>query len=656
MKLIYTTLLILFISVVSFSQTKYMVYFKDKGTQTSTSLMKSSAAYEIAVKELSPRAIERRKKVMGENYITSEDLPVNENYISKIESSGIRIINKLKWFNAVSCYLSEEQVQKIKEYPFVEKIEAVRTLSRRIDIEQSVNEIEQNTSLQKANSLDYGSSYKQNNLSDIPAVHNLGITGEGVIIGILDSGFRWKEVTCLKTKTVLAEHDFVNGDDNTANESVDSSNQDSHGTHVFSIMAGNASGNLIGPAYEASFLLAKTEYVPKELNTEEDNYAAALEWLEEQGVDITSSSLGYTTFDSGQNSYSYSDMNGNTTIVAQAVNKAFERGVSTFSAAGNEGNGSWYHISSPGDAYNIITVGAVNSLNKVADFSSRGPTSDGRIKPEITAMGVSVYYASVSDKYSSGNGTSYATPIAAGIAGLLKSAYPNLTNKQIREIFIACGDSTDSPNNNRGYGLISAKRVICYPNIDTTNGVVLNKIFINSSESINTSSVTVHYTFGSGEYQSAAMNFDGNYKYAYPFSTSQSDTILQFYFTYNTSGGTEIREPEGNSVYSFNLSEYNNISEVIEISELPEGFYLSQNYPNPFNPETVIKYQLSSSGNVSLKVYDILGREVVTLVNEMKFSGTYEVKFSGNRLSSGVYFYSLKSGNYVNTKKMLLVK
>jgi serine protease AprX len=656
MKLFYTTLLILFITVVSFSQTKYMVYFKDKGLSTSTSLMKSSLVYEKAVKELSPRAIERRKKVMGENYITSEDLPVNEDYIAQIESLGINIINKLKWFNAVSCYLSDEQLLKIQNYSFVQKIETVKTLSRKIDVEQSVNEIELNTNLQKANSLDYGSSYTQNKLSDIPAVHDLGIKGDSVIIGILDSGFRWKEVTALKTMNVLAEHDFVNGDDNTANESGDASNQDSHGTSVFSIMAGYAPGNLIGPAYGASFLLAKTEDIRSEKHVEEDNYAAALEWMEAQGVDITSSSLGYTTFDTGQNSYTYSDMNGNTTIVVQAANKAFERGVSTFTAAGNEGNLSWHYISSPGDAYNIITVGAVNSSNKVMYFSSRGPTSDGRIKPEITAMGDSVCYASASNKYGTGNGTSYATPIAAGIAGLLKSAYPNLTNKQIREIFIACGDSADSPNNNRGYGLISAKRVICYPNIDTTDGVVLNKIFINSSESINTSSVTAYYRFGTGEYQSATMNFDGNYKYTYSLPASQSSIVFQFYFTYNTVGGTEVREPEDNSVYSFNYGEYKVISDVDETSELPEGFYLSQNYPNPFNPETVIKYKLPESGDVSLKIYDILGREVATLVNEMKSSGTYEVKFNGNKLSSGVYFYSLKLGNYVNTKKMLLIK
>jgi serine protease AprX len=652
MKLFYTILFCVFVTVAAFPQTKYMVYFKDKG---STSLLKSSSAYDAVVKELSSRAIERRKKVMGDNYITLEDLPVNEEYVTQLENAGIKIVNKLKWFNAVSCYLSDEQVQKIKEYSFVEKVEVVRTLSRSIDIEQSLNESEKNN-LQKTNSLAYGSSYTQNNLSDIPAVHNLGITGEGVIIGILDSGFRWKLVSALNTRNVLSEHDFVNGDDNTANENGDASNQDGHGTSVFSIMAGYAPGALIGPAFGASFLLAKTEYRPNELNSEEDNYAAALEWMEAQGVDITSSSLGYSTFDSGQNSYSYSDMNGNTTIVARAVNKAFERGVSTFTSAGNEGNLSWHYISSPGDAYNVITVGAVDSLNKVAGFSSRGPTFDGRIKPEITAMGVSVYYAGADNKYGTGSGTSYAAPIAAGIAGLLKSAYPNLTNKQIREIFIACGDSTDSPNNDRGFGLISAKRVICYPNLDMTDGIILNKIFINSNESINTSSVMVHYSFGTGEYQNATMNFDGNYKYNYPISYSQADTVMQFYFTYNTMGGTEVREPAGNAIYSFNLEEYKNISEVSETSKLSEGFYLSQNYPNPFNPETIIKYQLPSSGNVSLKVYDLLGREVAILANEMKTAGSYEVKFSGNKLSSGIYFYRLKSGDFMNTKKMLLIK
>jgi hypothetical protein len=90
--------------------------------------------------------------------------------------------------------------------------------------------------------------------------------------------------------------------------------------------------------------------------------------------------------------------------------------------------------------------------------------------------------------------------------------------------------------------------------------------------------------------------------------------------------------------------------------EIPSEFSLSQNYPNPFNPETRIKYQLPKTGHVSLKVYDILGRAIVTLVNETKTPGRYEVVFNGSELASGLYIYQLKSGSYVEAKKFLLLK
>lgn len=671
--------IIIFLSLLTFSistaQTKYMIYFKDKGVAPTVSLQKSSGLFKAAEEQLSLKAIERRKQVMGEDkYITYEDIPLNENYIHQVEELGITIANKLKWFNAVSAYLTEDQLRSLQNLSFIQKIEQVRVFKSGND-ENKLNEPatnDSNNGLNKISSttgLNYGLSLTQNALSDIPTVHDLGINGSGVIIGILDSGFRWKSHNSLKNLLVLNEKDFIQNDGVTENQAGDASNQDAHGTAVFSIMAGFDQGNIVGPAYGAQFLLAKTEYVPTETRAEEDNYAAALEWMEAQGVDITSSSLGYTTFDDPTTSYTYTNMDGQTTIVAKAANLAFTRGVSTLTAAGNEGN-YWGvgkgGIVSPGDSPDIITIGAVDANKLIASFSSRGPSSDGRIKPEIMAMGVNDRHAIAGSTYGNGNGTSYATPIAAGIAALLKSAWTHLTNEQIRKTFIECGDKSTTPDNTYGYGLISAKRVISYPNLSKTNNIfnILNKIFIDAN-GVNTSTVRLNYKIDSGSFQTVSMNstvFNSTLKYNYLLPASVGSNV-EFYFTYQTTGGVTVREPAGNTNYNFTFgSMLIDIGEATPVKEIPSQFYLEQNYPNPFNPSTVIGYQLSIRSDVSLKVYDMLGREVATLVNEVQQPGIYKYTFSGRQntgsrqLSSGVYFYRLQTNNYTSTKKMVLIK
>jgi subtilisin family serine protease len=673
MKFTLSVLLLLLCTTAFYSQQKYFIYFKDKGISPNQTLNKSSALFQEAEKQLTERAIERRKSVMGnENYITVEDLPVKSEYLETLKSNGIKIHHVLKWFNAASAYLSNEEIKKITNYEFVDRIEPVRGFTSAKPIDESKS-IELPGNLNKTTGLDYGFALTQNSLSEIPAVHDLGVDGKGVIIGILDTGFRWKTVPSLQTKNVIAEYDFIFKDENTANEAADNSTQDRHGTRVFSIMAGYDPGKLIGPAYASSFLLAKTEDIRVEVNSEEDNYAAALEWMESKGVDITSSSLGYRVFDKEQTSYTYQEMNGITTIVAKAANLAFDRGVSTFTAAGNEG---MTLISSPGDAFNIITVGAVSSTNSVASFSSRGPASDGRIKPEIVAQGVSVYHAIEGTiNYGSGNGTSYATPIAAGVAGLLKSAFPHLNNRQIRNIFLESGDNKTVPNNERGWGLISAKRAINYPNLKLNNNTfILNKAFLYDS-GVKSNSVSLNYASNSGSFTTLPMIFDGKFIFSCNLPNLNSGLHVEFYFTYESSTGEIKRDPFLEN-YKLNFGDVIiTLSDINEISEIPLDFHLYQNYPNPFNPETTISYAIPSglknqndfspnlssrndNVHVTLKVYDVLGKEVATLVDEKKQPGMYNSQFSilNPQLSTGVYFYRLTAGSFSQTKKMVLVK
>ncbi len=658
-------LMILLVSSQFYSKSKYYIYFKDKEIFQSGVLSKTSQAYLAAEKELAPEAIERRKQVMGDNYITFEDLPITQNYIQQVEAQGIKIENKLKWFNAITAYMNDAEVKQISSFPFVSKLEKVRITKVIAPIEtQSFPAVKSLRKTEWTTSLNYGPSLTQNYLSDIPAVHDLGIKGTNVYIGILDDGFSYKTYNSLKNLKVVKEYNYV-----TKVNTV--SNQSGHGSSVFCLMAGYDPGNAIGPAYDAKFFLAETEIDATETHVEEDNYAAALQDMETAGVDITSSSLGYNIFDNGQTSYTYADMNGKTTIVAKAINLAFSRGVFSLTAAGNDGS-FWGEglggLSSPGDAYNVITVGAVDAIGTIASFSSRGPTSDGRIKPEVVAMGQNNYVALTNGtSYGTGSGTSYATPIAAGIAGLLKSCWPHLTNVQMRTTFIECGSHPKSPDNSTGYGLISATRVIAYPNLQlVVTQYTLNKLFINSA-GVNSSTVKLNYKVGTGSFQNVAMNYDGSLKYNFALPISNSGTPIEFYFEYANTSGNLVREPSTTN-YKFNYGSLvlnNIVTDVISNTVIPTGFSLSQNYPNPFNPSTVISYQIPVSSHVTLKVFDILGNEIATLVDELKSAGSYNSTFSiqnlsagrqGYQLPSGVYFYRLTAGAFTAIKKFVLMK
>jgi len=665
MKNLLFTFILILISSFTYGQEKYLIYFKDKDIKPGETLNKSASLYQKALENLTERAIERRKKNMGDEIITFEDLPLREDYITELESKGIKIVHKLTWFNAVSAYMNDEQLINVKNLHFVKKVEAVKKFKYKREESPENNlrkEIPKNN-LKKGSSnsgFDYGDSFGQLELCDIPIVHSKGITGEGVILGLLDTGFDWNDHEALINVNVIDEYDFVFEDTITANEPEDASNQHNHGTSVMSEVAGFMNGTLIGASFGSSFLLAKTEYVPNETHVEEDNYAAALIWMETQGVDVTSSSLGYSDFDPpgpGPEDYTYEDMDGQTTIVTQACELAFDRGVVTITSAGNEGNSSWFYITAPADGFNTIAVGAVTPDNIVASFSSHGPTSDGRFKPDILTQGTDVFAASASGftNYTpTFGGTSAAAPLACGIAGLLLSAHPHLINVQVREILQKTSDNFNSPNNTRGYGLASAQNAINFPNLEGISGSYkMHKFFI-SDISINPSTVELHYSIEGGNFQQVNMTFDGNLRYNYLFSDLSNNQNLIFYFTYSDSSGGNYREPVTGNYGQLVLD-----SEVV--SNVPFDFVLNQNYPNPFNNQTKIEFDTPDNQSVELIIYNILGQKVKNLFvgipavgkNIFYWNGTDEF---GKNVSSGIYFYTLKSQEKRLSKKMVLLK
>lgn len=661
LSLIRILIFILLFTAFSSAQTKYLIYLKDKGVAASQHLSKQN--FEQAEQLLSKRSIERRIKNMGENYITYEDLPVKKEYVDILKSHGLKIKRKLKWFNAVSAYLTAEQLKQISYLNFIEKIEPVKILISKNKLDNSEANIKSGNSPLKSktiNQLNYGLSYSQLNLIDIPKVHSRGITGDNVVVGFLDSGFDWRDHECFSNTNIIAEYDFIFDDTVTANEWGDTSSQHNHGTAVFSTAGGFKDSMLIGGTYNSIFILAKTEDIRSETRIEEDNYAAALEWMDSIGVDITSSSLGYSEFDDPEDSYTYADMDGKTTVVTRAAELAFNRGVVTITAAGNERNTKWGYIMAPADGFNTIAVGAVTNTNLVASFSSFGPTWDGRIKPDVVAQGVSILSASASgfDSYSYQQGTSLATPLACSAASLLLSAHPHLLNTQVRNILLRTADNSREPDNDRGYGLISVSRAISFPNLELVNNQFkLHKLFIDNPD-IDPSSLKIFYYTEPENLFERSMNFDGTMYFTFDFPVFADEQKIYFYFEFRDSSGETFREPSGETYQFFYGDLIVTSSSTAPIP--PAAFYLEQNFPNPFptpsNPSSTIIYYVPEEGFVTLKIFDILGNEVRTVVNEIQQRGRYSININSSNLASGVYIYQLRVGILSWNRKMVVLK
>jgi subtilisin family serine protease len=301
----------------------------------------------------------------------------------------------------------------------------------------------------------YGATYKQNLMMQVPQLHAAGINGAGVLVCILDAGFRTTH-QIFAGLNVLARRDFVNNDD-VVDDQVppDAPGDGSHGTSTLACIAGSKPGTYSGVAYGCTVALGKTEYVSTETPVEMDNWQRGAEWADSLGADVVSSSLGYITFDSPYAGYTQADLDGQTTVVTRAASEAVRRGITVVTAAGNEGPGAPSLIG-PADADTVITVGAVDSLGVVTGFSSRGPTADGRIKPDVTAMGRSVYLPSFSNSaaYGRASGTSFATPLTAGVAALVLQAHPTWGPFEVREALRETALNHAAPNNDIGWGLV----------------------------------------------------------------------------------------------------------------------------------------------------------------------------------------------------------
>ena len=424
---------------------------------------KSDAASNLreAERRLTPHARARRARNRGPNHLVDAyDIPVDTRYVAALRAHGGHVRQVSRWLNAISVDVDAAAAGRIAALPFVRGMDVVRAGHAPLPVPVVQTAPEAPLSERSTFSLNYGPSFNQNNLIDVPPLHDQGYTGSGVWICMLDAGFNNPGHVAFQNLDVLVTRDFVNGDSIVVDQ-TGQAGSGNHGTETLSTIGGYAPGNLIGPAFGATYILAKTENTDWERHVEEDAWVAGAEWADSIGADIISSSLGYSTgFTNGEPSYSWMDLDGNTTIVTVGADIAASRGILVVNSAGNDGSVALpaNTLIGPADGDSVLAVGAVDSGGARASFSSVGPTADGRIKPDVMAMGVAVHVASPSNpnNFLDSSGTSFSCPLVAGASALLLQARPNATNQQIMDALRATATQSNSPDRLNGWGIIDA--------------------------------------------------------------------------------------------------------------------------------------------------------------------------------------------------------
>ncbi|GAB3336421.1 S8 family serine peptidase [Larkinella ripae] len=426
---------------------KYLVLLRDK----------ANSPYSTARPEqfLSPRAIQRRDR-QG-IAVLEKDLPVNPAYVAALQQTGAKIWFSSRWANAVLVETTEANLSIIRALPFVQGIEANRSIGNaRIGFAQGTANPRTNKREQVEDPSLYGNAREQLLQIGVDKMHAQGYRGEGMLVAILDAGFRnANQVPYLsplfQENRVVGTYDFVRKETSVYED-------DSHGLSVLSIMAGYQENQLIGPAYKSSYLLLRTEDAFTETPVEEANWLFGAEYADSTGADVINSSLGYTTFDDPAQNHTYNDLNGQITLISRAARWAAEAGILVVVSAGNEGNDPWRYIGAPADVATVLSIGAVDRNGIRSPFSSFGPTPDGRIKPDLVALGTGTALGSPGGTVTAGNGTSYSSPLVAALAAGFWQANPRLTVQQVIECLRRSGSQSTQPDSELGYGIPNFER------------------------------------------------------------------------------------------------------------------------------------------------------------------------------------------------------
>ncbi len=424
---------------------KLIIQFTNKGTNPFS--ISNPSQY------LSARAISRRNRYSIA--VDSFDLPIVTRYIDSVLSKGpVTLLSKSKWLNQILIQCNDQPtINKILALPFVKSAQGVgyRPGVAPTRFNEAVQPSPPFTLAQRnqADLFSYGNSYNQVHIHEGEYLHNLGFSGQGMMISVQDAGFSsYKTIpffdSIRNNGQVLGERDFV-AFDNSVNE------DDSHGMFCLSTMAANYPGKMVGTAPKANYWLIRTENVASEFPIEEHNWVVGAEFSDSTGADMISSSLGYNTFDDPAFNHTYSQFYKNATMVTQGATVAAKKGMIVMNSAGNEGTNGWKYLVFPADADSVCAVGAVNQTGAVASFTSYG--YPGKVKPNIASVGVATVLAGFGSNTTTGNGTSYANPNIAGLIACLWQAFPEFNNMQILDAVYRSCQNYNNPNDRTGYGL-----------------------------------------------------------------------------------------------------------------------------------------------------------------------------------------------------------
>lgn len=417
---------------------KYRISLKDKAA-TEYSLKKPE-------KYLSAKAIERRRK---QNLpIDSTDLPVCRKYIDEIRKQGVKIVVTGKWDNFVTVSCNDTTlIDRIAALPFVLSTEKV-WISPGAGKPSMATERDSvlNQPTIHPDSI-YGRAITQIQMSNGDKLHEAGFKGQGMIIAVIDAGFHnVDKITAMQNIRILGTKDFVN-------QQADIFAESSHGMSVLSCIGMNRPDIMTGTAPEASFWLLRSEDEYSEHLVEQDYWSAAVEFADSVGVDVINTSLGYYSFDDKSKNYKYRDLDGRHALMSRQASHIADKGMILVCSAGNSGAGSWKKITPPGDADNVLTVGAIDKRAVLATFSSVGNTADHRVKPDVVAVGVGSDVIRTDGNQGRANGTSFSSPIMCGMVTCLWQACPTLTAKEVIELVRRSGDRAGFPDNIYGYGV-----------------------------------------------------------------------------------------------------------------------------------------------------------------------------------------------------------
>jgi serine protease AprX len=455
MRNFYVLSVLLLSVLVTSAQTRYTVKLR----------YKKSNEYSLAQPSafLSEKAIQRRlrQKIV----IDSTDLPINQSYLQTISNlSGVAIVSTSKWLNQLLIETSDiNAINVINALPFVYSTKAVawNPQNNRRRFANTAASCEEGQLVTApagikritSDTINYGNNYPQVHIHEGEFLHNRGFRGQGITIAMLDAGYKDYKTnpafdSVRSRNQVLGEYDFVN-DETSVNE------DNSHGSNCFSIMAANRPGLIVGTAPGASYWLFRTEDAASEKPIEEHNWIEAAERADSAGADMISSSLGYVNFDDPSYNHSYADRDGNTAAITIAADMAAKKGMIVMNSVGNSGNdaGDTKYVMCPADGDSVMTVGAVNNSGTIGGFSSWGPSSNGRVKPNVVSVGAGAVYANTLGNPVTGNGTSYSNPNIAGLIACLWQAFHEFSNMEILDAVQRSADRFANPDNRYGYGI-----------------------------------------------------------------------------------------------------------------------------------------------------------------------------------------------------------